>query len=357
MATPSAVVYFEYTTTRVSSDHNSHTFCYFVFVFLKRYLFCCLWWVGLSFLCCTLSCSVLSRICVQSGRVQMEYGGGDNYACSKCTLSPSLWPRLPLLCILNIRQLEFHRITILTRFVIFVFVFLKRYLFCCLWWVGLSFLCCTLSCSVLCRICVQSGRVQMEYGGGDNYAYSKCTLSPSLWPRLPLLCLLNIRQLEFHRITILTRFVLFVFVFLKRYLFCCLWWVGLSFSLLHPLLQCFVSHLRSIQDVSKWNTGAVTNMSYSKCTRSLSPSLWPRRLPLWCVLLNTCIFDHSRVRRVTRLTRVVLFVCLCVMKRYSFVVVCGGLASSFSLLHPSLAVFGSAPCVQFRTCPNGIRGR
>ena len=34
---------------------------------------------------------------------------------SKCTLSLSL--RLPLLCILNIRQLEFHWITILTRFV------------------------------------------------------------------------------------------------------------------------------------------------------------------------------------------------------------------------------------------------
>ena len=27
VATPSTVVYFEYTTTRVSSDHNSHTFC------------------------------------------------------------------------------------------------------------------------------------------------------------------------------------------------------------------------------------------------------------------------------------------------------------------------------------------
>jgi surface protein len=81
---PSVVVYFEYTTTRVSSaDHTSHTFCYFNFVFLKRYFcipFCyCLRSVGLSFLCCTPSCSVLVRICVQSGRVQMEYGGGDKY--------------------------------------------------------------------------------------------------------------------------------------------------------------------------------------------------------------------------------------------------------------------------------------
>jgi surface protein len=33
------------------------------------------------------------------------------------------------------------------------------------------------------------------------------------------------------------------------------------------------------QDVSKWNTGAVTRMDQSKCT--FSPSLWPR-LPLLC---------------------------------------------------------------------------
>ena len=49
MATPSVVVYFEYTTIRVSSDHTSHTFCYFVFVFLKRY-FLLLFVVGLVFL-------------------------------------------------------------------------------------------------------------------------------------------------------------------------------------------------------------------------------------------------------------------------------------------------------------------
>ena len=91
----------------------------------------------------------------------------------------------------------------------------------------------------------------MEYGGGDNYVCSKCTLSPSLWPRLPLLCILNIRQLEFHRITILTRVV--VFVFLKRYLFCCLWWVGLSFSLLHPLLQC--SEQRFQTNTVRWQMG------------------------------------------------------------------------------------------------------
>jgi surface protein len=42
-------------------------------------------------------------------------------------------------------------------------------------------------------------------------------------------------------------------------------------------------------DLSKWVTSAVTDMSYSKCT--LSPSLWPRRFPLLCILN---IYDNSR---------------------------------------------------------------
>ena len=73
-------VFWIYTLTRVSSDHNSHTFCYFVFVILKRYSFLLFVVGGLCFLCCTLSCSVWTQICVQSGRVQMEYCGSDNYA-------------------------------------------------------------------------------------------------------------------------------------------------------------------------------------------------------------------------------------------------------------------------------------
>ena len=67
---------------------------------------------------------------------------------------------------LNIRQLKFHQITILTSSVI---LFLKRYLFVVVVMVSLI-ICCTLSyCSVSTRICVQSGRVEMEYGGGDKY--------------------------------------------------------------------------------------------------------------------------------------------------------------------------------------------
>ena len=69
---------------------------------------------------------------------------------------------------LNIRQLEFYRITILTRVVIFFCVFETVPFLLFVWWVGLSFLCGTLSCSVWFRICVQSGRVQMEYRGGGK---------------------------------------------------------------------------------------------------------------------------------------------------------------------------------------------
>ena len=73
VATPSAVVYFEYSTSRVSSDHNSHTICYFWFCVFETVSYCWLWWVGLSFLCCTLSCSVLFGNCVQSGHFQMGH--------------------------------------------------------------------------------------------------------------------------------------------------------------------------------------------------------------------------------------------------------------------------------------------
>ncbi len=58
-------------------------------------------------------------------------------------------------------------------------------------------------------------------------------------------------------------------------------------------------------DLSNWNTGAVTSMFWSKCT--LSPSLWPRRLHVWCVA------EYIRqlvIRRSTCRTHVVLvFVC------------------------------------------------
>jgi surface protein len=54
--------------------------------------------------------------------------------------------------------------------------------------------------------------------------------------------------------------LLFCVVFSKRYLFCCLWCVWSFFSLLHPAV--FDSASAFNQDVSNWNTGAVTDMRY-----------------------------------------------------------------------------------------------
>ena len=160
VTTPSAVVYFEYTTTRLSSgSHFSHVLLFCVFLFLKRYSF----------------------VVVCGGLVSFLF-----------VVAPSL--------------AVFEQASVFNQ--------------------DLS---------------------KWNTGAVTTMAGSKCTLSPSLWPRLPLLCILNIRQLEFHQITILTRFVLFGFVFLKRYFWSCLWWVGLPFSLMHPLLQCFITHLRSIR--------------------------------------------------------------------------------------------------------------
>ena len=124
VATPSAVVLFLYTTTRDSSDHNSHTFCSFYFCVFKRYSLSWfvvgwffLFFVALSSLAVFREASAFNQDVSKwnTGAVTTMYH-------SKCTRFSSLWPRLPLMCILNIRQLEFHRITILTRFVIFVFV-------------------------------------------------------------------------------------------------------------------------------------------------------------------------------------------------------------------------------------------
>ena len=66
--------------------------------------------------------------------------------------------------------------------------------------------------------------------------------------------------------------------------------VVLFFVAPFSLLAVFSSTSAFNSDLSKWNTGAVTNMYSSKCT--LSPSLWPRRLPLWCVV--EYIYDNSR---------------------------------------------------------------
>ena len=120
-------------------------------------------------------------------------------------------------------------------------------------------------------------------GAVTRMDYSKCTLSLSPWPRLPLLRILNIRQLEFHRITLLTRFFVILVCVFETVLFfvVCGGLVFLFFVAPFSLLAVFNGANKFNQDVSKWNTGVVTTMENSKCT--LSPSLWPR-------LFRCCLF-------------------------------------------------------------------
>ena len=150
-----------YTTTRGSSGHKSHTFCSFCVVAVWRDLFCCcLCVVGLVFLFFVAPFSLLAVFRGASVFNQdvsnWNTSAVIDMSSSKCTLSPSLWPRLPLLCILNIRQLECHLTTILTRSVILLLCYWNGTFFVVCGGFGLSVLCCTLlsSCSVQWRICV-----------------------------------------------------------------------------------------------------------------------------------------------------------------------------------------------------------
>ena len=117
VATPSVVVYFEYTTTRVSSDHSSHTFYYFLLCFGNGTFLC---FCGCGGLVCFFFVAPLLAVFRYASAFNQDVskwntGAVTNMQGSKCTLSPSLWPRLPLWCFLNIRQLELHLITIFTR--------------------------------------------------------------------------------------------------------------------------------------------------------------------------------------------------------------------------------------------------
>ena len=148
-------------------------------------------------------------------------------------------------------------------------------------------------------------------------------------------------------------------------LFVVLWCGGLIIlSLLHPLFHLSVFNTASVfnQDVSTWNTGAVTSMYGSKCKISLLFVLPPP--PYLCIpssisLTTRLIYMYtpSAVGYFNITTTRVLFV----HNSHTFCyVVCGGLAgwSFFSLWHP---LFSLLQCFikhicSIRTCPHGIRG-
>ena len=118
---------------------------------------------------------------------------------------------------------------------------------------------------------------------------------------------------------------------MKRDCFCCCLCGGFGLSLFFvapfSLLAVFFMASAFNQDMSTWNTGAVTTMAQSKCT--FSPSLWPRRLPLWSVVVEYIHVRQLEVRRVTSLTRAVLF-CLFVVGTGTFCCcLCDGIGPSF----------------------------
>ena len=246
MATPSVVVFLNIRQLefhRITILTRVVIFCFSVFETEPFWSLC----GGLFFLC-----FVAPSLAVFFGAYAFNQdvskwntGAVKSMQQSKCTLSLSLWPRLPLLCCLNVRQLEFHRITILTRLVVLFCVFETVPFL--LFVVGLVFLFFVAPSLAVFNSASAFNQDVSKWNTGavTRMDASKCTLSPSLWPCLPLCVYLNIRQLEFYLITILTHFVLFVFVFETETF--CLWWVGLSFSLLHPLLQCLIPHLYSIR--------------------------------------------------------------------------------------------------------------
>ena len=155
-----------------------------------------------------------------------------------------------------------------------------------------------------------------------------------------LWCIIEyIRQLEVRRVTSLTRVVLVFGCGLKRDCVVVVCVVGFG-------LAVFLGASSFNSDVSKWNTGAVTTMASSKCT--LSPSLWPRRLSLWCVVEY---IRHLEVRRATRLTRVVL-VFGCGLKREPCCCcLCGGFG--LSLFHCCTLLSSCSVC--FRICVQSKR--
>ena len=183
----------------------------------------------------------------------MEYGCGDNYATklvpNTCTNACII--SFPLFCCLMYMYTQFSH-------VLLFFWFLER----CFWngIVGLSF-------AVFYQLSLFNRDVsKWQTGNVATMANSKCIISASV-----SVLFNTCTTTQFHLITISHTTVIFVVV--ETVLF-----------LLHLF---FASVFRGAstfnQDVSKWKIGAVTDMSYSKCT--LSPSLLPR-FQLLCFLIR-----------------------------------------------------------------------
>ena len=138
---------------------------------------------------------------------------------------------------------------------------------------------------------------------------------------------------------------------------CCCCAVGLVFLFFAApffLLAVFYQASAFNSDVSKWNTGAVTNMDGSKCTLSLP--LCGHGVFRCGVLLN--IYTTARGSSGHNSHTFCSFLFVCGLKRDPLLLFVWLVWSFFSLLHHSLFLqCFLAHLRSIRTCPNGIRVR
>ena len=118
---------------------------------------------------------------------------------------------------------------------------------------------CPTGIRVLCQVWIVVSELSLSLVSGPRRLFRCCVL-------------LNIRisQLEFFTGPQFSHVLLFCFVCWKRNLFVVVCGGLVFLFFVAPSLAVFSYAYVFNQDVSNWNTGAVTTMSYSKCSHSLS---------------------------------------------------------------------------------------
>ena len=263
MATPSIVVL-----------QFSHDLLFFVF--LERYCSCCSPSIAVFYQANAFNQDVSKW---NTGAVTTMYF-------SKCTLSPSLWPRHPFCCWVfeiydNSRVL--HDLNSHTFCCFRCFCCFWNGTFCCGLLSSFFLLYPLLQCLVphLCSImtCQNGIRARLQV----CLAVSVLSL-PLCGHAIHSVVFSLIRQLENHLISILTKVLLFLLFsepLLSGVGVCGLFILSLFVA---PSFAVFWRAYMFNQDVSTWNTGAVTSMSSSKC--NLSPL---------CAASSLCFsYDNSR---------------------------------------------------------------
>ena len=354
-----------YTTTRVSTDHNSHTFCYFVFVFWKRYLFrfvvCGVGWSLFSLLHPSLLAVFRGASVFNQDVSKWNTGAVTIMNMGKCTLSLSLSLSLATPSAVVYFEYTTTRVRVSSN--------LTSHTFC-------SFCFCIFKCTLCCWLCgglfilffvapslavFQDAPVfnqdvsEWKTGAVTEMWGSKCTLSLSV-ATPSVVMFFNTLNCTTTRVPSDSHTFCY-FLFLWFDLFCGLWWVGLSFSLIPSLLQCLMVQRSSIRTCpnglrARWKLCLkVSVLSLPLCRHAFR----------CCVRVHVFwMYTYDKTRVLYRITCTILtcfvILFLCVWKRYvSFLLFVVGW-SFFSLLNPLLQCL-SSQLRSILTCPNGIRAR